>query len=509
MQENSNVGKPIVKRRFIKDALVLTMIALLMRVISMIFMVYVSNVVGAEGIGLYQLTYSVYLLFVSFSTSSIGLAVTRIVSEQAAVGNTYGAKSAFRRCMMLCILLSSLAAIILYCFSQPLGMHYLKDVRTILSLRLLSFSLPFLSVGSTIRGYFLGLKKGVKAVSTEIVEMVTQIIITIPLIKVLSHKGIEYSCCALIIGALAAELASCIYASILYLTQKTKMQGDKHKVERLNRKLLSIIVPSSVGYYTRSALQTIENVMMPIGLKKYGNSGSDALSQYGMVKGMTLPLLYFPSAVLSAFSSLLVPEISSENAKGEKRRIGFIINKSFKATLIFSILVTGIFISFSNEIGLLVYKNKEVGRMIFMLAPLVPLMYLDQIVDSVLKGLNQQVSSMKYNTVDSALRALLIFLLVPVIGMKGYIIMLYAGTTFNALLSINRLIVVSKVKFYMVSWVVLPIISITISCILSHVIIKAGGVVQLLFAVFSYFVFLCIFGCITKRDIRWVRNIFS
>lgn len=498
--------KPIKKRRFIKDALLLMVITLVMRAVSTGFSIYISNLIGAEGIGLYQLTFSVYFLFITLATAGISLAVTRIVSEQAAVHNTIAMKSVFWRCMLLCIILSITASVILFFSADFIAITLLKDERTIIPLKLLTIGLPFLSIASTIRGFFLGLKKGIKAVSTDIAEQIVQIIITIPLLFWLLPKGLEAICCGLIIGSVIAEILSGLFSIVLYFREKIPKQGKK--IKGLNRQIFSIIIPVAVSNYIRSALTTLENILVPSGLKKFGQNSSDALSQYGMIKGMALPLLYFPTAILSAFASLLIPEVSAANAIRAQKRIDYIIKKSLQVTLLFAFLITGIFISYHQEIGMTFYQSEKVGTMLLMLAPLVPLMYLDQIVDSILKGLNQQMSSMKYNTVDAALRTTIIFLLVPIFGMKGYVIMLYAGTIFNAALSINRLIVVGKVKFQLLRWVILPCTATAIACVFTRLLLQAGIGASLFMVCICYLFLLMLFGCISKRDIAWVIRIF-
>lgn len=511
ISKNGKIKKePSKKRRFIKDALILTVITLVLRGVGTAFMIYISNTIGAEGIGLYQLTFSIYALFITLSTSGISLAVTRIVSEQLAVNNHFAARSAFRRCILLSIVLSVSANIILLFAAESIGLNILNDSRTVTSLQLLSFALPFLSIASTIRGYFLGMKKGVKAASTDIVEQVIQIIITIPVLTIMAPKGLEYACCGLIIGATIAEIISCIYAVILYFAEKSKYSSKPagKAVKGISKQIFSIIVPIAVSSYIRSVLVSVENILVPTGLKRYGQTSGEALSQYGMIKGMAMPILLFPSAILSAFANLLVPEVSSASALDAKKRIDYIVNKSFKATLFFAFLIMGIFFCFSTEIGVAFYNDTKVGTMLLILAPLIPLMYLDQIVDSILKGLNQQLSSMKYNTIDSALRAGLIYVLVPVLGIKGYIVMLYAGTIFNALLSINRLIVVSKVKFHFMKWVVLPCFAIIISCVFTKIFLHTNVFYSILMVCFCYVIVLFLMGCLTKRDFTWVIRIF-
>ncbi|WMJ22567.1 oligosaccharide flippase family protein [Paludicola sp. MB14-C6] len=503
---SNNSSIPVRKRRFIKDALILTVIVIAMRAVGTAFMIYISNMIGAEGIGLYQLTFSVYLLFITLSTSGISLAVTRIVSEQIAMKNTIAAKCAFKRCILISIIISIISGLLLFFLAEPLSIHVVKDTRTITALKLLAVGLPFLSIGSAIRGFFLGLQKGVKAASTDIVEQFVQIIATIPILIYAVPKGLEAACCGLIIGATISEIFSCIYAVILYKIEKMPLVGRKAK--GTNKQIFSIAIPIAISSYIRSALTSIENILVPRGLRQFGQTSGEALSQYGMIKGMAMPLLYFPSAILSAFSNLLVPEVSAANALKSKKRIDYIVNKCFKVTLIFAFLIMGIFICFYKEIGLAFYKDAKVGSLLLVFAPLVPLMYLDMVVDSILKGLNQQMSSMKYNTADSALRALIIFFLVPLLGLKGYVIMLYFGTIFNALLSINRLIVVSKIRFHFVQWVLLPCTAIALACLFTKFFVHTGIFFSMIMVCVCYMALLMFMGCITKRDWAWAIHVF-
>ncbi|MEG0693819.1 MAG: oligosaccharide flippase family protein, partial [Oscillospiraceae bacterium] len=448
----------IKKRRFIHNALMLTMISLLLRGVGTWFTIYISNRIGSEGIGLYQLTSSIYLLAVTLAISGITVAVTRIVSEQFALNNTVSAKKAFKICFYISLVFGLISCTILYTNAEFIGNTVLNDRRTILSLRYLAIGLPFLSTSAVIRGYFLGLSKPMKSVSSEVVEQMSMIVVTVPILTICLPKGLEYACCGLVLGSTISEIVSCLYAFVLYLCEKTKMTGIESK--GISRQIFSIAAPIAISNYIRSILTSLENILVPVGLKQYGATAGEALSNYGMIKGMAMPILFFPSAILSAFSSLLVPEVSSANAINAKSRIDYIVNKCFKVTIMFAVLIAGIFICFSSELSILFYGSKKVGAMLLILAPLIPLMYLDQIVDRILKGLKQKLSSIKYNTIDSFMRVLIIYSLVPILGIKGYIIMLYAGTIFNATLSINRLIVVSKVRFKLYEWVVLPVVSI-------------------------------------------------
>lgn len=495
------------RKRFMQNALILTIATIFLRGVGTAFSIYVSNRVGAEGMGLYQLVSSVYFMAITLATSGISIAVTRLVSEQMALKNTRSARSAFRRCIAISLGLGSAAGVLLFCAAAPVGIHFLQDGRTVPALRLLSIGLPFLSVSSVIRGYFLGMRKPFLSASGDIVEQMVTVGITIPVLTAFLPKGLTWACCGLVIGSIGAEILSCLYSVFAYLATRPKQQGSLQP--HMTRRILEIAVPVAAGNYIRSLLTTIENALVPSGLRRYGANSSAAMSQYGMIKGMAMPVLTFPSVIMSAFASLLVPEVAGAKAVNDQKRIDYMIDKCFKATLLFAFLITGLFFRFSHEIAGLLYENPQVGELLFMLTPLIPLLYLDQIVDSILKGLNQQVASMKYNTADSVMRVALIALLVPLMGVKGYLVMFYAGTIFNASMSINRLLVVGQVKFQTVEWLLKPLAAITAACLVSRLLSALPLLCGILLVLCVYLLCLFLFGSITRQDVHWAGQIFG
>ena len=77
---------------FILNSIVLLVSSLILQVIGMFFNVYISNKIGTESIGIYQLIMSVYMFSITVANSGIHLATTRIISEQQAFGMEEGIK---------------------------------------------------------------------------------------------------------------------------------------------------------------------------------------------------------------------------------------------------------------------------------------------------------------------------------------------------------------------------------------------------------------------------------
>ncbi len=506
------------KKKLLWNALILTATSLLLRTIGLSFRVYLSNKIGPEGMGLYQLIFSVYMLAATFATSGISTAVTRLAAEE----NHRGPQNVhyiMKRAFTFSIFLSLTAALILFVFADAIGHLWLHDGRTVGALKILSFSLPFVSLSSCLRGYFFALRKAGIPASAQVLEQLVKIFLIINIWNYLQPQELETACMAIVAGNVIGEALSCIYVLIFYGLQsrKNRPRTVVQVSKGLLRRLLHIALPVAASSYLRSSLKTLENVMIPLALEKSGTSNQNSLKEYGMLKGMVMPILTFPSAFLTAFSTLLVPEISEANALQHQKQVNYTISRVFQLTALFSILVTGIFMMFSEALGLVIYKNQEIGKTLRLLAPLVPLLYFDRVVDGILKGLNQQVSSLKYNIIDSLTRIGMIYYLIPIKGFEGFVLVVFISNILNSFLSIGRLLRVTNLKLRAFRWFVLPIFCVTAAGIATAMLLQtlhlpelsAGMTLSLEIAVVSllYLLFLRLLRCISREDIRWFKGI--
>lgn len=508
------------KRVFFLNAVLLTASTLLLRTMNMAYRVYLTSKIGAEGMGLYQLVFSVFVLAITLSTSGVSLAVTRLVSEAVADGCPQTVRSGVRKCLCFSLGISFAAMAAMFLSAGWIGHSLLGDERVILPLRLLAPGLPFMALCACLKGYFLAVRGVVKSACAEILEQLVTIGVTVSLFTFLMPHGIEGGCCAIMVGSTVGEVASFLSVYVMYLFHIRRLRGDRppQKSCGVFHKITHVALPITCSSTLRSGLGTLENILIPVGFRKYGASAQASMSEYGTIHGMVMPVLFFPSSFLIAFSSLLIPEMSEANALGKNRFINRATGRSMQITLLFSIFVTSVFLAFSRELGMLFYQSEQAGLLLRIFAPLVPLFYLDSVVDGILKGLDQQLHSMKYNFSDSAIRVALIFFLIPLTGSRGYICVLFFSTIFNATLSIHRLIKVAQVEIRLLDWILKPAlcggVSVLAIALLSKLLpsdLLQDGLLcalQILFSGLFYYGLLRVSGSFRKTDLQWVRSIF-
>ena len=206
----------------------------------------------------------------------------------------------------------------------------------------------------------------------------------------------------------------------------------------------------------RSGLSMYENTLIPSGLQRYGLAPEKALAEYGVITGMAMPVLMFPAVFLSSFSTLMIPEMSEAHAGNHTDGISRMAKKVLKATFLFIIPTTVFFLTFSETLGQILYNRDDVGFYIKILALTVPFSYLDHVVDGMLKGLNQQLHYFTYNIIDSSIRVILALLLIPRLGIRAIIIIMFVSTILNSTLSTYRLIKVANIEIDIFNWIVKP-----------------------------------------------------
>lgn len=467
---------------FLQNTLLLTLTALLMRTVGVYYTVYLTDRLGADGMGLFTLTGSVYGLAITLATSAVTLAATRLVSE--AMGESADGPeaesgrilAAMKVCIGYSLFFGTLAGALLFLFAAPIGKGILSDARTIPSLWLMALSLPFQALTSALSGYFTAVRRVAKNAVTQIFEQGLRIGVTILLLTFFTSGGLERACLWVVAGGFLGNLFSFFYCFFLYLRDLRRhhrgRRADPKEMVPMKKKLLGIALPVAFSSYLRQGLVTIEHLLIPWGLRQKGDSQKTALATYGIMQGMALPVVMFPYAFLSPFCNLLIPEIAEKRAAGDTVGVQKITERVFGFVLAMGIGTAGIFLCLSTELGRIVGGSAEAANYIGLLAPLVPIMYLDTAVDSILKGLDQQLFCMRVNILDSALSVLVVLLLLPKMGIYGYILEIFACELINASLSVMRLTQVMKLRLS--PWIILrPLLAIFGATALSRFIFAA------------------------------------
>lgn len=442
---------------FLINGAILTSTSLLMKFAALIFNIYISNQIGSEAVGVFSLVMAVYLFFITVATSGLNIAVTVIVSEKFALNKNQQAIKAIRTCIFFSLLLGIAAGGLILLFSNFITSKCLHNMVSSRPLFYIAIGLPFIAMSSCISSYFATIRKAYKNAISQVFEFTIKMFATIILLKINISNGVEAICISLILADVISEICSFTLIFILYIIdiKLKKLEDIRSFGQRIN--ILKIAFPVAVTSYIRSGLSTLKQLIIPTQLEKSGISCSRALSQYGMINGMVLPVITFPTVFTDSYSMLLIPEFSTYVAQKNYKAINYIANKIFKITCAFTMCICSIFFIFSNDLGLAIYNNIEIGYYFKIFTPFIFFMYMDHIIDCILKGLNKQFGVMCCNILDLSITTCFIYFLLPVLGIKGYVLSIFFSEVLNFSISLFQLFKYSGIKPNLIDWIVVPL----------------------------------------------------
>ena len=508
-------GAFMFKRKSIfMSAVILTSASIFTRVVGFVYRVFLANTIGAEGIGLHQLIFPVYSLAWSITCSGFTTTISKLVAQENAKRESGNMGKVLKLSLFITGAISAAVALLMFAFAQTIANNIFHDGRTLLSIKILAFAVPFMTAGSCIRGYFIGLREPFTPAVSQIAEQVTRMAVVFMVAPVLIPMGLEFACAAAVFGILGGEFISCIYQLYAYRVFKTRnslIRKPSFETRQTVSMIFSMALPLTLSRITGSFLSTVENILIPQRLVAFGMTGTEAISAFGRISGMAMPLIFFPSAFLTALSVTLVPAISEASALKNSERIKNTISKSLIFTLLLGIGASTVFIVLPREIGQLIYKQ-DIGGILLMLGFLCPFLYVNITLSGMLNGLGQQVLLFKNNLISSLINIACVYFLIPIFGISAFIIGWTSSLAVVIVISLIKIYKLTGLSLNLPKWLGKPALaalatSLTVNLIKTRLIIPnfgeniLGVSITLALLLGGYCFFIVLLKCISWTEI--------
>lgn len=433
---------PMSRKTIITGTLILTAANLITKCMGFFYRVFMSNTIGAEGMGLYQLILPIYSLAWSITSAGFTTTISRLTAQEHIRGQNGNIGRIVKQAVCLSLGISLVVSGILFFGAENIGSAFLDDSRTALPLRLLALAVPFMAAGSCLRGFFLGMQETLIPAVSQVLEQTARIVTIYLLAGIFVPLGLTYACCAAVAGILLGEFLSCGFTLWNYFRFKRK-----HKLIRkptlsssaVLAMILTMAVPLSATRIATALLSTVENILIPRQLQLHGQNTVQALSTYGELTGMAMPLILLPSACLMAASVSLVPEISEACAVQQDMRISKTVSATFLFTSIIGFGAAALFAVFPREICYVVYNRAALGQVLFPLAFLCPLLYAQTTLHGLLNGLGEQFFLFWSNVLSSLITIAVIWFFMPHYGVPAFLGGWFLSLLCNAGLSLGML----------------------------------------------------------------------
>ena len=413
-------------------ALLLTGANLALRMAGMSFQVYLSGRIGAAGVGLLQLILSVKLL--AFTIGSAGARTCALYLSAEALGRRRSVRPALRGCVGYCLLFSLPTAAGLWALTPRIAGDWIGDAAGEAALRAFALFLPAGCLGGVMTGLYTAAGRLRTLVAVEFLEQGCAMAVTFVLLSRWAGGEAGRCCLSVSLGSSAASALSLWVLWALHREGGTQGQRDPLPWRRVVR----VALPVGLADDLRAGLSTVENLIIPRRLALYGGT-VNAMADYGVLHGMVFPVLMFPAAILASLADLLVAEFSRCARRPGQVRVRYLARRGLRVSWLFGLCSGAALFAAARPLGDLLYHSRAAGACLRLYAPLVPLLYLDIVVDAMCKGLGQQSANARYNLLTNLLDVALLWLLLPRFGMGGYYFSFAASHLVNFILSFRRL----------------------------------------------------------------------
>ena len=408
----------------LKGTLLLTGAGFITKIIGFIYRIFLSQTIGAEGMGIYQLIFPIHTLCFALSVGGIQTAISRFTAARASLKDEQGARDIFVLSGALSTAIALIVSLILYDNASWFAVHILLEERCTSLLKLMAFSIPMGTLHSCVNGYYYAKKKMSIPAASQLLEQCARVGVSYGLFLILTEQGLPITPILAVAGLVGGELVSMIFSLLVILWDYRKAGYRLRNLRSPGtdmKEILAFSFPLTCSRLLVNILHSIESVLIPGHLRLYGLDNGSALSIYGVLTGMALPLILFPSAITNAVSTVLLPSVAEQQAVGNHQAIRRAIFLSAKYCLILGFLSTAFFFFAGDFLGLVLFKNEFAATFIKTLAFICPCLYLSGTLSGILNGLGAANQSFILNTLGLGIRIAFVFFIIPEYGIQGYL----------------------------------------------------------------------------------------
>lgn len=414
-----------VRHRVLHELGVLLGTAAVARILSMVYRVLLARSIGAEGLGLYQMAVPVYLIVLTLASLGLPVGVAQLVAACVARGDGRAAIRIRRRAAWMAGAAALLAAAALQAGAPWIAVSVLHEPRAATALAFLAWALPPTILASVYRGYWQGLRRMDRVGLGHVAEAAARCgaLGLLALVLPLGGLGVEAGVVLAAVLALVGELVDLAAVLIRPAAPPAQRVGGESAT---TAHLLRLSIPVAVARASASLGMAADAALIPAGLIVHvGVGGAAAL--FGQLSGMALPIVAFPTVALHPIDTIIVPAVAQAAAVGDRRGVALRAGASALAAGILAAVTSLALIAFARPIGQLLYGLPQLAGLLRQCAAIPPGLFLADTGISVLNGVGRTGAALGCQLAGTAVRIVLLVLLLPPMGLAGAVTALAIG----------------------------------------------------------------------------------
>lgn len=419
----------------------LTAVGLFSQVLGFFYRIALSRLAGAEVMGLFQLVMPVYSVLLSLTAVGLTVAVSTLSARYQALGDWTGVRSVLRRGIVLFLVLLIPLGAGLILASDAVSVLLLGDARTQLGIILLVPCVLLTGIENLHKHCFYGLGNVRPPAASETVEQIVRVAAVLGLLLLFLPQSAERTVGLIVTGMIICELFSVTTLILLFRRQNARMDVRMPSGRVTSRKLLAIALPVSCTSLLGTLMGSANAVLIPQELVRGGMDASSAISAFGVLCGMTMPLLMLPTGLISALGLTMVPGLARQAALGHWNGIRATLDRVMHLVSLLMAPAMALLTVIGPDLGQLLFANPDVGEFMLPLAAGTLLSCWQAVLSGALNGIGRQRAAARNAIVCDAIQLGFTVCTVSRWGLggfvAGFVLSSLAGTVLD-LLSLCR-----------------------------------------------------------------------
>ncbi len=509
-------------RSFAHGALVLMMAMLVNRVMGFVYRIVLTRLIGAAGMGLFQMVFPLLNLVLTFVTAGLPVAISKLVAEAYVQRDRVRVERILRVSAVVILTMAVVFTFLMWLLRDQIREHWITDPRAYPTYLAMIPIVTIISISSIYRGYFQGLQDMAPPAWASILEQTVRILSVWALAIYFMQYSLAFAAAAAMMGMVLGELAGLVFLIVQYYRRGrvSHVWADAplrslETTRQTLKAITEIAAPVTLSRLIWSVIYAVEPVLVTRALMMAGLTTAAATTLYGQYGGMAIPLLVFPTVFTGSLATNLVPSVSEAVAARATRRVQRRLAQSWTATAIVGFPTSVVLWMFAEPLCRNVFAEQAVGPILAIMAPVGFLLYLQSPLQGILQGLNRAGVSMRNSVIGGVMRLLLIYVLAsdPRLGILGVAWALACSVCLTTLLhlwSLHRLI---GLKIDIPDTVKI-LVSTAAMVLFLHLFTPPRddmSGLQMMFAIAAgtmvYFILLCMFRVVTTHRVRRIPRV--
>ncbi len=411
----------------------LTVLATLSQILSFGYRVALSRMVGAEVMGLYQLLMPAYSVLLSLTAVGLTACSSNLTSQYLALGNGRGVEQTRTMCLRLLAIGVAGLAVLVTALYDPISVYLLGDARSQLGLVLLLPCVILTGVENIHKHIFYGAGLVRPPAFAELAEQVIRAAAVLGLLVVFLPQNPERTVGLIVAGMVVCEISSAATLTLLYhrYFARTKECGAGEARSTLLRRVGAIAVPVGATALLGNLMGAANATLIPRKLVEGGMERSAAMSEFGVICGMTMPMLSLPTVFLGALNLVMVPRLARSAALQQQGQVRRQVKRALMVVSVLILPAMAMMVVLGPDLAVLMFGQKEAGKFLLPLALAVVFSSYHAVFNGVLNGVGKQGESALISLLCDGVQLMFVFTVaVPEVGIRGFV----AGTVISAVL---------------------------------------------------------------------------